>query len=144
MKTNFSPRCIPLATALSICVSFWLPQSAFAIGKPYINYEVNVEEPKEKKPAKKTRNRSASFSSRNNHSVKIYPDAIKREMHVVAKHNEGKPIEFFIFDLEGTLIQNYRMSPYDHIKLNTLKRGKYRYNVFCGDEETAAGEFEIR
>ena len=143
MKAHISYRYIPLATVLCICIASWLTQPAFAIGKPCHTYKLTVEEPKEEKPAKKTKNKSLS-SSRNNSSVKIYPDMIKREMHVVSKENEGKDIEFFIFDLEGTLIQNYRMKPKDHIRLNTLKRGKYRYNVFCGDTETAAGEFEIR
>ena len=144
MKTNFTPRCIPLATAFSICIAFWFPQSAFAIGKPYNSYKATVEEPKQEKPSKKARSKTTHFSSRNNSSVKIYPEMIKREMHIVAKDNDGKDIEFFIFDLEGTLVQNHRMSPKDHIRLGDLKRGKYRYNVFCGDVETTAGEFEIR
>jgi hypothetical protein len=96
----------------------------------------------EKKPAKKTRNKS--FSSLNNPSVKIYPDALKREMHVVAKDNNGKEVDFFVFDLQGTLLHNYKMQAKDHKKINGLARGTYVYRVFCGDEETAAGKFEIR
>ena len=142
MKAHFTPRCVPLATAFAICIAFWLPQPAMAIGKPHRNY--SSEEPREEKPAKKSKVKATAYSSRNNNSVKIYPDAIKREMHVVAKENDGREIEFFVFDMEGTLIQNYRMAPKDHVRLNNLKRGKYRYNVFCGDEETAAGEFEMR
>ncbi len=142
MKTNFSPRCMPLATAFAICIAFWVPQPAMAIGKPYRSYR--IEEPKEEKPAKKTKAKETSYSSRNNQSVKIYPDVIKREMHVVAKQNDGKEIDFFVFDLEGTLLQNFRLSPKEHVRLSDLKRGTYRYNIFCGDEETAAGEFEIR
>ena len=142
MKTNFSPRCMPLATAFAICTAFWVPQPAMAVGKPYKSYR--IEKPGEEKPGKKNRTKETSYSSRNNQSVKIYPDAIKREMHVVAKQNDGKAIDFFVFDLEGTLVQNFRLNPKDHIRLSDLRRGKYRYNIFCGDEETAAGEFEIR
>jgi hypothetical protein len=65
-------------------------------------------------------------------------------MHVVAKENEGKEIDFFVFDLEGTLMQHYKMENGDHEKLTALKRGKYIYRVFSGDEETATGEIEIR
>jgi hypothetical protein len=99
-----------------------------------------TEDPAEKKPATKSRTRS----SRNNHAVKIYPDVLKRVMHVVAKNNNGKGIDFFVFDLQGTLIQHYKMSGGEHQRLASLERGKYVYNVFAGDEETASGQFEIR
>ena len=80
----------------------------------------------------------------NNSSVKIYPDVLKRNMHVVAKENDSKEVDFFVFDLEGTLMQNFRMKPRDHIRVGGLARGSYVYRVFSGDEETATGKFEIR
>lgn len=88
--------------------------------------------------------RKAKSQSRNNAAVRIYPDLFKRVMHVVAKENEGKEIDFFVFDLEGTLMQHYKMENGDHEKLTKLSRGKYIYRVFSGDEETATGEIEIR
>jgi hypothetical protein len=88
--------------------------------------------------------KKARTQSRNNTSVKIYPDLFSRVMHVVAKENEGKEIDFFVFDLEGTLIQHYKMENGDHKKLSRLARGKYIYRVFSGDEETATGNIEIR
>ena len=65
-------------------------------------------------------------------------------MHVVAKDNDGKVIDFFVFDLQGTLMQNYKMNAKDHYRITGLARGTYVYRVFKGDEETAAGKFEIR
>jgi hypothetical protein len=95
----------------------------------------------EKKP---TTNTKSTYTSRNNHAVKIYPDVVKKAMHVIAKENDGKKIDFFVFDLQGTLLKHYKMDGGDHEKITGLKRGKYIYNVFSGDEETAAGKFEIR
>lgn len=95
----------------------------------------------EKDPAKKSR---SSVSSRNNNAVKIYPDAVRRIMHVIAKENSSKKIDFFVFGLEGTLIRHFKMENGDKQKITGLERGKYVYNVFSGDEETATGEFEIR
>lgn len=100
----------------------------------------STEEPREKKTSVKSRSRS----SRNNHAIKIYPDTWKRVMHVVAKESNAQEIDFFVFDLQGTLIQHYKMEAGDHEKLVNLKRGKYVYHVFAGDEETASGQFEIR
>ena len=94
----------------------------------------------EKNPSVKTR----SSSSLNNHAIKIYPDAISRAMHVVAKENEGKQIDFFIFDLQGELMRHYKLDDGDHKKITGLRRGKYIYHVFCGDEETATGKLDIR
>jgi hypothetical protein len=96
---------------------------------------------KGKKEVKKT----TGTASRNNSSVKIYPDILKRVMHVVARDdNDGKGIDFFVFDVEGTLVNHYKMKSGDHEKLNDLKRGKYVFRIFSGDEETATGSFDIR
>jgi hypothetical protein len=93
-------------------------------------------------PVKKAKHKAAV--SLNNAAVKIYPDMIRRDMHVVAKENEGMEVDFFVFDLQGTLIQNVKMKAKDHIRLTGLARGQYIYRVFNGDEESAAGKFEIR
>lgn len=88
--------------------------------------------------------RSGYSSSRNNNAVKIYPDIIKKTMHVIAKENDGREIDFFVFDLQGVLLKHYKMDEGEHQRINGLKRGKYIYHVFCGDEETATGKFDIR
>lgn len=144
MKTNFTLN--PFIT-LSLLAGLMLAQtqSAFAIGKPFKKYTIaNNNEPAEENAIKKEKAKVKAFSSRNNSSVKIYPDIIKREMHVVAKENEGKNVDFFVFDLQGTLMQNYKLKAKDHFRISGLKKGTYVYRVFCGDEETASGKFEIR
>ncbi len=65
-------------------------------------------------------------------------------MHVVARDNDDKEIEFFVFDLDSTLVQHFKMKEGDHQRLSGLQRGKYIYHVFAGDEETATGNFQIR
>ena len=102
--------------------------------------------PSEDKPVKKskeTKFKLKAFTSLNNASVRIYPDIIKRDMHVIAKENK-KEIDFFVFDVEGTLLHHYKMKDKDHYKISGLARGTYVYRVFSGDEETAAGDFQIR
>ena len=120
------------AACISMCIM--LVQPAMAAGKITGDKEKNEDG----KSAKKTKTQS-----RNNAAVRIYPDVFSRKMHVVAKENEVKEIDFFVFDLEGTLMQHYKMASGDHHKLS-LARGKYIYRVFSGDEETATGEIEMR
>jgi hypothetical protein len=131
--------------ALGLCGTLLLNTPVFAEGKPakFRLAAMKEEDPAGKKAKAKAKS-GKNFTSLNNQSVKIYPDAFNREMHVIAKDNDGKTVDFFVFDLEGTLIQNYKMKSKDHNKITGLKRGIYIYRVFSGDEETASGKFEIR
>jgi hypothetical protein len=114
--------------------------SVLAIQPYTLMSSATIEKKEEKRPVKTRTN----YSSRNNHAVKIYPDVIKKAMHVVAKENDGKEIDFFVFDLQGVLMKHFRMNGRDREEITGLKRGKYIYHVFCGDEETATGKFDIR
>ena len=102
---------------------------------------ITNDDPKDKKEEKET-NKKVS-SSRNNSSVKIYPDIFKRVMHVVAKDGEAM-IDFFVFDSEGVIVKHYKMKSGDHQRITDLARAKYVFSVFCGDEQTATGKFEVR
>lgn len=143
MKTTlFTPK--TLAAAFITCCLL-LQKTSGAEGRPFNNFNFSSgEEPKEKKPVKKEKTTATYFAPRNNDAVRIYPDIIKREMHVVAKDNDGKEITFFVFDVQGTLMQQNKMKARDHYRVSGLKKGVYIYRVFSGDEETATGKFEIR
>ena len=142
MKIKISRKCCTPFFLITMSVGLMLAQSSFAATRPVHHLKLW---PGDVDPAKKTKNKSGkSFSSLNNNSVKIFPDALKRTMHVVAKENEGREVDFFVFDLQGTLIQNYKMKAKDHIRIEGLQRGSYVYRVFLGDEETASGNFEIK
>ena len=144
MKSNRTRQNARTIVALSMGAGLMLAQACFASGFPMKDFGVSKSGPGEEKPVKKNKAASRSFSSRNNASIKIYPDALKKEMHVIAKGNEGKEIDFFVFDLQGTLMHNYRLKAKDHCRITGLARGAYVYRVFCGDNETASGNFEIR
>ncbi|HWC53922.1 MAG TPA: T9SS type A sorting domain-containing protein [Chitinophagaceae bacterium] len=126
------------ATALAFCLL--LMQPVFALAAPVKKKaELLKNDPSEEKPAKKSKS-----SSKNNASVRIFPDPLKKIMHVVARQNKGKEVDFFVFDLEGTLVLNYKMKSKDHQRIVGLPKGSYVYNVFCGDIQTASGNFEIK
>ena len=124
-----------LSVTVGICFSVLTVQ-------PYTS--INPEKREIKEENRSSTKTALNYSSRNNHAVKIYPDVIKKSMHVVAKENDGKEIDFFVFDLQGTLMKHYKMGEGDREKITGLERGKYIYQVFCGDEETAIGKFDIR
>jgi hypothetical protein len=131
--------------ALGTCAVLAMAQPAHAKGSPYRSFSSTEKITGEDDPAPKAKAKTTTSTSRSNGVVKIYPDIIKRAMHVIVREdNDGAPIEFFVFDLQGTLVQNSKMKQRDHLKITGLARGKYIYRVFAGDTETASGEFEIR
>jgi hypothetical protein len=85
---------------------------------------------------------SGTKFSRKDRAVKVYPDLVKRLMHV--KNIETEPLDFFVFDLEGTLIRHFKMDEGDHRKISGLYKGLYVYQVFMGDEMSESGKIIIK
>ncbi len=141
MKQQVPKNRLKVLMALSVFSGLILSQPALAESKPYIS--LGEYKTGEKIPVK-TKFKTKLFSSKNNSSVKIYPDFIKREMHVIAKDNNKEVLDFFVFDIQGTLVFHKKMKAHDHECLKKFNKGKYIYRVFTGDEETAAGELEFR
>lgn len=133
MKTVSTARTL---ASLALVTGLLITQPMFAYTDSTNNSPVNEE------PVAKGKSKNAA--SLNNASVKIHPDIIKREMHVVSKDNAGAEVDFFVFDLQGNIIQHYKMKPRAHYKMSGLKKGKYTYSVFLGDEETVSGNFVVR
>ena len=84
---------------------------------------------------------NAKFS-RKDRAVKVYPDLVKKIMHV--KNIEENSLDFFVFDLEGTLIRHFKMADGDHKKITGLEKGLYVYQVFVGDEMSESGKITIK
>ena len=141
MKLRVTKKNLKTILILGLTTGVFFTQPLLAIERPVKSVTGITLNPGEEKPAKK---KTKTVASLNNNSVKIFPDALKREMHVVAKNNAGKMIDFFVFDVHGTLVQNYKMKEKDHYRISGLARGTYVYRVFNGDEETATGNFDIR
>ena len=86
--------------------------------------------------AKKTK------TSRREKEVKIYPDMLKRMLHV--KNVENTQVDFFVFDPQGTIMIHYKMNERDHKKINGLEKGTYTYQVFKNDEMSESGKIIIK
>jgi hypothetical protein len=96
---------------------------------------------------KNTANRkhnSKPQDSKKNNIVRVMQDASKKLIHVTVKDIADKTVDFFVFDLEGTLVINYKLRSKEKKTIKNLKKGEYVYNAFFGDEEADAGNIEIR
>jgi hypothetical protein len=92
----------------------------------------------DKKPAKKEK------SFKNQNVVKVYPDVIKKAMHIVARSGNAKEIEFLVFDINGNMVLNYKMKAGERRTISELKRGSYMYHVFAEDEYLTTGKIVFR
>jgi hypothetical protein len=92
----------------------------------------------EKKPGRKER------SFKNQNVVKVYPDIIKKEMHVIAKPGNEKEIEFMVFDVNGNMVLNYKMKAGEKRSISELKKGSYMYHVFAEDEYLTTGKIVFK
>jgi hypothetical protein len=88
----------------------------------------------DKKPAKKER------SFKNENAVKVFPDVLKKAMHVIAKPGNKKKIEFLVFDINGNMVLNYKMQAGERKTITDLKKGSYMYYVFAEDEYLMTGK----
>jgi hypothetical protein len=125
----------------SISTKLFFP-ALLGIGVMFLLNANPIDENEKGKRKKESSSKTSVPFSLNNKSVKIYPDAFKKEMHVVSK--EKTETQFLVFDTEGTMVVNRTMKETEHIKLSGLKKGFYTYHLFDGDEEKATGKFEIR
>ena len=128
------PKKIILSTAV-ICLSGAKLQASGKSDEIFISKNAFEDD---KKPAKKEK------SFRNQNVVRVYPDIVKKEMHVIAKSGIDKEIEFMVFDINGNMVLNYKMKPGEKRTITDLKKGSYMYHVFAEDEYLTTGKIVFR
>jgi len=137
-RRQIMPTLLPTKTFLSIaviCLSVSKLQATDNRNEIVISKKAFEDD---KKPAKKEK------SFRNQNVVKVYPDIMKKEMHVIAKSGIEKEIEFMVFDINGNMVLNYKMKPGEKRKITELKKGSYMYHVFAEDEYLTTGKIVFR
>ena len=137
-RRQIMPTLLPTKIILSIaviCLSGSKLQATENANEIFISKKVFEDD---KKPAKKEK------SFRNQNVVRVYPDIIRKEMHVTAKQGMDKDIEFMVFDINGNMVLNYKMKPGEKRTISELKKGSYMYHVFADDEYLTTGKIVFR
>jgi len=150
MKTR-TPRFVPGSLfAIALAAGMMTTTSSSATGTPAINVRSAIapgEEPADKdkgKESKAAKNKLKPLTFHRSNVAKIYMDMGKHHIHVVAGKNDDKDLDFFVFGLDGTLVQNYRIKAGEQRKIAGLAKGTYVYRVFIGDEEEVSGNLVIK
>ena len=84
-----------------------------------------------------------TFKKERKNLIKIVHNPEKKSVRVVVKDIAGQTIDFYVFDLEGTMVINYKLRSKEKKIITTLEKGAYTYNAFSGDEETDFGKIII-
>ena len=83
------------------------------------------------------------FKKERKNLIKIVHNPEKNSVRVVVKDIAGETIDFYVFDLEGTMVVNYKLRSKEKKIITNLEKGAYTYNAFSGDEETDFGKIVI-
>lgn len=83
------------------------------------------------------------FKKERKNLIKIVHNPEKNSIRVMVKDIPGETIDFYVFDLEGTMVVNYKLKSKEKKIITNLEKGAYTYNAFAGDEETDFGKIVI-
>ena len=134
-------RCITAAVLLMVIMQQAKAENNLSVVKSTV---IEKKEEDEKNKTKTGRKTARELKAEKKASpVKLSPDLFTSAVHVTAKDKAGE-FDFYVFGLDGTLIQHHKMKAGDKKKITGLARGQYTYQVFSGDAEKAAGQFEVR
>ena len=133
----------PTATLLFSAKFLLLMTIACTVGAKSLSAKNNVclfvkDFDDDKKPARRER------SFKNQNAVKVFPDAVKKAMHVVARPGNKTEIEFLVFDINGNMVLNYKMKAGEKKTISELKKGSYMYHVFADDEYLMTGKIVFK
>jgi hypothetical protein len=77
--------------------------------------------------------------------IKIFPDPKDNGTVYVSLLNEkNQDLQFYMFDLDGKLIDNFHLKTKTINKIDRLHKGIYMYDVFKNDESIERGSVEIK
>ena len=75
--------------------------------------------------------------------VKLYPNPSYNGT-VTISSNSDKPLHFYVFDVEGTLLHQVVLKEKEKQTINNLKKGTYVYDAFLNDEGVDHGSISVR
>lgn len=75
--------------------------------------------------------------------VRLYPNPSYNGTVTISSNSE-KPLHFYVFDLEGTLLHQFILKDKSKQTIHNLKKGTYVYDAFLNDEGIDHGSIRVR
>ena len=77
--------------------------------------------------------------------IKIYPNPSSNgTIHIVSNQTDDKQLQFYVFDIEGTLMHNIKLYAKSRKTITGLQKGVYMYDVFSDDESIERGKILVK
>jgi len=92
---------------------------------------------------RKSTSSGQGFKKDKKNLVKIVHNPETNSIRVAVKDLGGQTLDFYVFDLEGTMVVNCKLRSKEKKLINDLRKGAYTYNAFAGDEEVDFGKIVI-
>lgn len=140
-QAPFSRQTNRMLVVLGLCVCFATTGTSAKEISPKTHFNAGIFDD-DKKPARKSK--PVKRSSAVEVSVKLIPDIFKKSFHLVTRSDSDKEMNFYVFDVEGNLVMNYKTKAGDKKTISGLEKGNYVYRVFCDDAEVASGKLQFR
>ena len=78
-------------------------------------------------------------------NVRIYPNPSPNgTVYISSNHNSDQEIQFYVFDLEGTMMHNIKLNAKRKQTITGLRKGVYMYDVFRDDESIERGKIIVK
>jgi hypothetical protein len=75
--------------------------------------------------------------------VRLYPNPSYNGTVTISSNSE-RPLHFYVFDLEGTLLHQFILKDKTKQIIHNLKKGTYVYDAFLNDEGIDHGSIRVR
>ena len=116
--------------------------AGLVLSSSYSTFDDNYVPAKHKSVERKHVSDRNSFKERKN-LLKVVHNPETKTVKVSVKELAGQTVDFYVFDIEGTMIINYKLKSKEKKLIENLDRGSYTYNAFTGDDEIDFGKIVI-
>jgi hypothetical protein len=84
------------------------------------------------------------FSENKKYKIRIFPDAYKQVLLISADSRQKKDYRFFMFDMDGKLINEADIHDRETTVFDNLEKGNYLFEIFSNDERIENGTLSIK
>lgn len=75
--------------------------------------------------------------------IALDPNPNRGMLHVKNTSTDINEVQFYVFDLEGVMIENIKLTRNERKKISGLNKGTYMYEVFNEDESIERGKIIV-
>lgn len=76
--------------------------------------------------------------------IRLYPNPTWDGNISISSHTSAERVNFYIFDLDGTMVHQTELKENQKHKVNNLKKGIYMYDVFVNDTSIEQGRIVVK